>query len=41
MRPFNDELGLSLITWGILVSFALDVLGLAAAFVMPGGVWVC
>ena len=41
MRPLNDTLGLSLITWGILVSFALDVLGVVAAFVMPGGVWVC
>jgi len=41
MRPFNDPVGLRLITWGILVSFALDALGVVTAFVLPGGMWVC
>jgi hypothetical protein len=41
MRPFNDSLGLSLITWGVLVSFALDAIGVVSAFVLPGGMWVC
>jgi hypothetical protein len=27
--------------WGTSVSFALDAIGVAAAFVMPGGMWVC
>jgi hypothetical protein len=26
---------------GILVSYALDAIGIAAAFVLPGGFWVC
>jgi len=41
MRPFNNSLGLSLITWGILVSFALDAIGVVSAFVLPGGIWIC
>jgi hypothetical protein len=32
---------IKLIVVGILVSFALDVAGVMAAFVMPGGIWVC
>jgi hypothetical protein len=27
--------------WGIAVSYALDAIGIAAAFVIPGGFWVC
>jgi hypothetical protein len=30
-----------LITFGILVSFALDAIGILAAFLMPGGIWIC
>jgi len=30
-----------LITGGILVSFALDVIGMIAMLVVPGGAWVC
>jgi len=30
-----------LITGGILVSFALDLIGMMAMFVIPGGAWVC
>jgi hypothetical protein len=30
-----------LIVCGILVSFALDAIGILAAFVLPGGMWVC
>lgn len=30
-----------LITTGILASFAVDALGVAAAFILPGGVWIC
>jgi hypothetical protein len=30
-----------LIICGILVSFALDAIGVFAAFVLPGGMWVC
>jgi hypothetical protein len=41
MRAFNDSVGLSLITWGILISFALDAIGIVSAFVLPGGMWVC
>jgi hypothetical protein len=31
----------ALIAGGIVTSFALDALGIAAAFVLPGGMWVC
>jgi hypothetical protein len=27
--------------YGILVSYALDAIGIMAAFVLPGGMWVC
>jgi hypothetical protein len=27
--------------YGLLWSYALDAIGVAAAFVVPGGVWVC
>jgi hypothetical protein len=30
-----------LIGAGIAVSFALDFLGIVAAWVLPGGLWVC
>lgn len=30
-----------IITFGILVSFALDAIGIFAAFVLPGGIWIC
>lgn len=26
---------------GVLVSYLLDAIGIAAAFVLPGGIWVC
>jgi hypothetical protein len=29
------------IVWGTIVSYALDAIGIAAAFVIPGGMWVC
>lgn len=41
MRPFSEPSGLALIIWGIVVSFAMDAIGVVAAFVMPGGMWVC
>jgi hypothetical protein len=41
MRPFKEALGWKLITFGLLVSFALDAVGIIAAFVFPGGMWVC
>ena len=31
----------TLIAGGILASFALDVAGVAAAFILPGGAWIC
>ncbi len=31
----------TLISTGILTSFALDAIGVMAAFVLPGGAWVC
>lgn len=40
-RPFADPGMMRLITFGILVSFALDLLGIIAAWVLPGGMWVC
>ena len=41
IHPFADSGGMKLITFGILASFALDALGIAAAWVLPGGMWVC
>jgi hypothetical protein len=41
MRTFRAVMGLKLITFGLLISFALDAIGVVAAFVLPGGVWVC
>lgn len=29
------------VTIGIAVSYVLDAIGIAAAFVLPGGMWVC
>jgi hypothetical protein len=41
IHPFTDPAGMKLITLGILTSFALDVIGLVSAWVLPGGMWVC
>jgi len=41
MRPFKEALGWRLITFGLLVSFALDAIGIISAVVLPGGMWVC
>ena len=29
------------ILWGVIVSFVLDAIGIVAAFVVPGGFWIC
>ena len=29
------------LVWGTIVSYVLDAIGIAAAFVIPGGMWVC
>jgi hypothetical protein len=29
------------IVWGVIVSFVLDAIGIVAAFVIPGGFWIC
>lgn len=29
------------ILWGVIVSFFLDAIGIVAAFVIPGGFWIC
>ena len=39
--PFTLPTRLMLIGFGILTSFALDVIGILAAFVIPGGAWIC
>jgi len=39
--PLNRRQRNGLIAGGIVTSFALDALGIAAAFVLPGGMWVC
>lgn len=39
--PVSPKRRALIILVGILVSFALDVLGIASAFALPGGVWVC
>lgn len=39
--PLSSKTRAVLIVVGILVSFALDAIGVAAAFVIPGGMWVC
>lgn len=41
MHPFADPEGMKLITLGILVSFALDAMGMISAVILPGGMWVC
>jgi len=38
---FDKPLKSVVIFWGILVSFALDVVGMQAMLVIPGGAWVC
>src|ERR1700724_2426326 len=37
----SASMGLKLITFGLLISFALDAIGVIAAFVFPVGSWVC
>jgi hypothetical protein len=39
--PIRTSKRATLIAVGILVSFALDAIGILAAFILPGGVWVC
>ena len=39
--PLSKNTRGKLITFGILVSFALDAVGILAAFVLPGGIWIC
>jgi hypothetical protein len=39
--PVSNNIRGRLITYGIFVSFALDAVGILAAFVLPGGVWIC
>jgi len=38
---FRREQRIGLIAGGIAASFVLDALGLVAAWVLPGGMWVC
>ena len=39
--PLSNNTRGTIITFGILVSFALDAIGILAAFVLPGGIWIC
>jgi len=39
--PISSNTRGKLITFGILVSFALDAIGILGAFVLPGGIWIC
>jgi len=39
--PLSSNTRGRIITYGILVSFALDAVGILAAFFLPGGVWIC
>ena len=39
--PLSAAPSRHLIGFGILVSFALDLIGIAAAFILPGGIWIC
>ena len=39
--PFPRRTRAMLITFGILTSFVLDAIGIAAAFVIPGRAWIC
>jgi hypothetical protein len=39
--PLPSRSFITLMVVGILISFALDVIGIVCAFVMPGGAWVC
>ena len=41
IHPFADPGGMKLITFGILVSFALDAIGIVSTMILPGGMWVC
>jgi len=38
---FSSNQRTALLSGGIVTSFALDFLGIVAAFVTPGGMWVC
>jgi len=38
---FDTKRKVILIGCGIVVSFALDAIGMAAMFAIPGGLWVC
>jgi hypothetical protein len=39
--PFSPGTRGRLVTLGILTSFALDAIGILAALVIPGGIWIC
>jgi hypothetical protein len=39
--PFDGKQTATIIAIGIVTSFALDGLGVLAAWVLPGGLWVC
>ena len=39
--PFGRGQSATIISIGIVTSFALDGLGVLAAWVLPGGLWVC
>jgi len=39
--PLSSNTRGRIIMYGILVSFALDAVGILAAFFLPGGVWIC
>lgn len=41
LKLFSNLSCIKLITFGLLVSFALDALGIITALVLPGGMWVC
>lgn len=40
-RTRDKSLTAPAIGFGILVSYLLDFVGIIAAFVLPGGMWVC
>jgi len=40
-HPLRRGQRIGLVVSGIVVSFVIDALGLVAAWVLPGGMWVC
>jgi hypothetical protein len=39
--PLHGSSRSKLVGGGVVTSFALDALGILAAFVLPGGIWIC